>query len=640
MKKVLAITLSLALLITACFCVPMQSASAVTGTDIANGNWYDRDGNGPVAGSNGSVTMPDWMDYRGFWTKISGLNTNTEYELTFNFTASLASAIEKVSVVPVGNLSNPYKNADGTGGSDVLKGDDYASYTKDTANSKIVVSFTTDATNSDYFLAIKVGNLTTACVFSNFTIRELSADEIAGMNTLGNWNKGGQGNFTVNKATRSVTYTGVQYQSICTTLTGLKTNTTYILAFDHTSTGAQYLIGNPIDISTGELTWDASSGSYRLANKITTLNESETNTSTGKSVTFTTDSVNTTYNIAFILHGLNDVTISNITLHEVTAAEVASAKILDSWKKVGAENVSVNKADGTVSFTSALSQVLALDIKDLKPATTYTLKFNYSGAADYQFGNPTYVTAGGAESWTVQGDKCLPSNGYKTVDYSKYNSGSSRVITFTTLENETAYSFGFLVQQVSSVTLSNFTFTEVGAVNTFNGTAMRAASGDVAQGMRFKNTISADALANGINGSAVARYGSIAAITENLEDVDFVLDNADENIIKTGEAYNKAEGLEKTFDVDAAGNKIFTAVLTGIPASAYDVEFSVRPYIVLEDGTEIYGEVQTYCVYLVFYGIENGTNENDKAVLANILTDGSIANDYANWKTANADILP
>ncbi|MBQ3088008.1 MAG: hypothetical protein IJC36_00055, partial [Clostridia bacterium] len=498
------------------------------------------------------------------------------------------------------------------------------------SGNKFVAQFT--ASETSYHLVFRDYDATvTNITLSNFVltaVKTLTEADLAG-NAIadGTW-KATNGSVTNNTKAHTVTATGLSYHSIYTTISGLTPNTVYQLTFDMSAnTGFKqlWMVPGSETLDLGGNTYPQNSSTFRA-----TLGTEGTKFL----AEFTANEAS--YHLVFRDY---DATVTNITLSNfaltavrtLSEAEIAGNDIANNgaWDVTKNASGTVTKSKGTVKFTGAQYQDVSLPLTDLEANTTYTLSFINSSSGIELFANTVYVIPGE----TTYAESLKSKEG--TVVYSceasnKVNDEGAIVTTvrFTTDDTNTNYLIVFHNDNVSEVTLSNFEFSYETAYE-FAGTAIRTASEDATQAMRFKNTISKDLLANGYNGKEVVEYGTLAAFEANLV-TDFTYENVDGLRIKKGVSYDKANSINVVFaedDVDVT----YTAALTNIKTRFYGLDMKVCSYMVLSDGSVIYGDLQTISVYGIMNAILNGDNDDDKAVVNAMLEDEAVLNGYNAW---------
>lgn len=181
------------------------------------------------------------------------------------------------------------------------------------------------------------------------------------------------------------------------------------------------------------------------------------------------------------------------------------------------------------------------------------------------------------------------------------------------------------------------------SITTYDGTAIRAEKANVPQALRNKFTISKDLIENGIADWQVAEYGSIAMRTAKLDGAELTVDGIynGKTAVK-GVAYNKADGVKVVFD-ESDTHIQYTAALFNIgynkttgetDYTIWGENYTVRNYVILTKGERqmvIYGDEAVASIFGVMYAIENGTNANDQAIVAEILKNETVAGLYAKY---------
>ena len=145
-------------------------------------------------------------------------------------------------------------------------------------------------------------------------------------------------------------------------------------------------------------------------------------------------------------------------------------------------------------------------------------------------------------------------------------------------------------QAATSAVYSDFTFEKFEEIKSEQPTVSTST-----KGLRFAFTISKDLL-NGFNGLKVKEFGTISAVAKDLRSNELVLNSyqaAGMSTVKKQVAYSKADNINDIYSESAGGDKTYTAIIKGIPAGKKNTQFAVRPYIILENNTVIYGETQT-----------------------------------------------
>lgn len=138
------------------------------------------------------------------------------------------------------------------------------------------------------------------------------------------------------------------------------------------------------------------------------------------------------------------------------------------------------------------------------------------------------------------------------------------------------------------------------------------------QGLRVVSSIEP-----AIDGKKVVRTGNIYGLpSEGVEDADLIL-NSEHEFVKNFDA-TSAGLLDKKMGASATANYYaMTMIGNGTTAAAYQREYIVRAYAVLEDNTIVYSPAKTYSIYYV----------------AKLLYDGALMNNYAGHSYLFNDIL-
>lgn len=650
------------------------------GREIANGYWRngasfdvnttDNNGNPYLKRETNSLTITE--GYYGNWALYTciDLKANSNYEISFNYTHlepndSFILLNNNDSAGPVFyNAGDPqYVNPNAN----------VVMARATTEGNKATFKFSTDD-NTKYYLVLKgTYDPGVAEVFSNFNVKatEIPAEVIAGQNIhKGEWycvgvnsnapsgpywtGSGydcyirGNGTITVNNAY------GLTPYSLYTKLTGLEKNAVYTITFN-------YDVAGSVDASNCGVIVNQSGEPVWQDNRIDKVNNIVCGTGTddvdNKKVTIsftTTDSDE--YLLSIKPTGVSsNITFSNFTMGFVPASIVAGEKLAaGNWYCVGTDSDSPEgpywSASGYNPYPAGKNSVtidhanyglgyysIYTKLSGLKKNTAYTITFNYTVAGSVDAENSGVVLKnGGQPAWV---DNRIDKVNNKVYGVGVDDPENQKVTVNFVTDGNTEYFFSIKpINQDTNLTFNNFNISYT-VVNEFDGTAIRATAADIKQGMRFKNTVSADVLENGIFGSEVVEYGSIAAITEYMNGGELVINDqmvVGKAKVKKGSAFVKDE-KEVIFETDANGNKTFTAVLVNIPKAAYDNDYSVRTYYVLANGETVYGEVITYSVFDVFYAILNGDNEDDKAVVNDILNnDADVTSAYSQWLVANS----
>lgn len=593
----------------------------LAGKAVANGFWdVTKNAGGTATKSNNTVSITG-AQYQTMYTKITDLTVNTVYKLTFD----VSSRMKAQTWMSSGDVAPSFSGT-------VPNNAAFLVYTEGTT---ATVEFIAETTSVYLYFRNEFDTAaTTSYTFSNFaleTVKTLTEEDLAG-NAIadGTW-KVTAGTASNNKATHTVSLKNVGYQSAYTTLTNLKANTIYELSFDMSAVSADCFKQLWLVSGIENIAFSNSISGYPENNlgsaKVTVEGNRFTATFTANEESYHIVIRNLGGSVANVdFKNFSFKAVKTLTEAEIAGKEIAANGAWDVTKNAGG---TVTKSNDTVKFTGAQYQDVSLPLTGLNPNTTYTLSFINSSSGIELFANTVYVIPGE----TAYAESLKSKEG--TITYycetnNKVNDDGAIVTTvrFTTDDANANYLIVFHNDNVSEVTLSNFEFSSETAYE-FKGTAIRANSENVEQGMRFKNTISKDLLANGYNGLEVVEYGNIAAYESQL-DADFTYENAKGGVIKKGVAYNKENGTNVVFAEDD-DSVDYTVVLTGINPKYYDRNCVVRSYVLLSDGSVIYGDVQTYSVFAMFNAILNGDNDSDKTVVNNILADAEIAAAYDAW---------
>lgn len=564
---------------------------------------------GSFTSANGSVSYTDPNSCRSLMANVGGLTAGKAYQLTFN-----SSTISGVYAVL--DYNSAYFSSDQIVVANAGCEGDLVSGT--VANGVATISFTPKSDNIYLIVKNKAGNGT----LSNFNIRELTEAEKAG-NAIANgtWKTT---NGQVSTGGNAVSLTGAHYHSAYTTFGGLTPNTVYELSVDvNTTLNFQiWLLDGNEELKFNDSVPIGASG--------------KTFNATTATLQFTAESES--YHLIFRnISATQNYTYSNFRLTKIktlTEADMAGKEIANNgnWNVTKNAGGTVTKSNDTVTITGAQYQQVSLALTGLKANTTYTLNFNHTAGDVWQFANPAYVIPG-ETAWT---SGLNSKSGTITYGDGSANTNDSTTIRFTTNAADSDYLVVFSCNApyyndtLGTVVLTNFTFASETAYE-FKGTAIRASSENVEQGMRFKNTISKDLIANGYNGKQVVEYGNIVAYEKNIT-TDFTYENVDGKNIKKGVAFNANDGTNVVF-AETDESIDYTVVLTGIKSAYYDRNCKVRSYILLSDGSVIYGDVQTYCVYAMIQAILAGNNDSDKVVVNKILADEDVFAGYQAWCT-------
>ena len=592
----------------------------IKGAKIADGEWSAQYTSNVSFNHNYIVhsLTQSVNSYQRIFTKIDFLKPNTQYDFTVDYSAD--DVIERVFFVPAEQESD-FDNLS------------QYSCTFTLTDSKLKTSFMTSATGSEYYLVLYHGILTDdEITYSNFRLKAnktWSNEDQGDLLAEGDW-KTTSSSATVTTDLEAKTVTSNATSNyIYIQLTGLNLNTSYRITCSYS--------GNDSDVSA---VYIGRSDNFPFKNNSL---DKYYNTATSSSfknnyltVNFKTTSSNTNYWLAIKQN--SSLSSGNITYSNFKFSIPGVTTINDEFSEWATPSSSASYSVAENSVTaSATSGSIYTKISGLEHNTTYSLGLTHTDLSAIKQFNvfPASESLTRSAYW---------SNGYyngKYVNYgystSVYNTQNDTTnIVFTT---DDAYSNYYLVIELkngTSVTLSNWElskFTDLG----FVGTAVRRAEPYVRQALRYKNTISATAFENGCFGLELKEFGSIAASTDDLNDMPLVINDSmtvGSASVKKGVAYNAI--TSKIFDTLSDGTKVFTAALINIASENYVAQYTVRPYIVLTDGTNdytVYGTEQVYSVFTVFKLIETYGGEEDCLTVYEILDNKPAVNTaYLNFK--------
>jgi len=580
---------------------------------VSDGTTMDGASWGSATGSNGSITISnDGIKSRSVFTKVTGFVPGRAYSLNLTTT----SGVENVTVAV--DDSAYFKNQ-------ILYADTNKFKRFIASGTNYSIKFI--AENTFVYLAIKLNSSTSSITVNNFAVKTFNAAETAGYAlTTTTWGAS-QGSATINHRAGNVAMSGINYQCAYVPVT-LAPYTKYTFSFTHTAAALEHFLVVPSNNS------NATNGAYPVEFHATLLSSTDTT----KSYQFTTGA-ETDYHFKLKVGNTASYTISDLVLAKgatLTEEQIVGNALANdgTWTVTANAGGTVTQSKGTVKITGAQYQQISVPLTGLKANTTYTISFNHNANGDkwYHFANTVYIIP----NETEYNANILSKEGTIKYTYEDCNTDTSTTIRFTTDNANSTYLLVLDNRDLTGMTiiLSDFAFAAKTAYG-FKGTAIRAASADVPQGMRFKNTISKDLLANGYNGKEIVEYGTLAAFEKNIT-TDFTYENVDGKNIKKGVAFDVATNTNVVFEEDDA-NITYTAVLIGIEKEKYNLNCKVRSYMVLSDGSVIYGDIQTYSVYSMFKAILNGNNADDKAVVNAIFEDAEILAGYEAWISENAN---
>lgn len=158
------------------------------------------------------------------------------------------------------------------------------------------------------------------------------------------------------------------------------------------------------------------------------------------------------------------------------------------------------------------------------------------------------------------------------------------------------------------------------------GAQVRAAAGEVKQGLRFISTIEKDLYdvlkaQNAIPTSAESTgvgFGTVVLPKQMLGDAELTKETANAKIVPAVKLYSAPKGSETAYK--------FTACLTGLVVEQYVTEYTVRPYVTYEKDGEVvtvYGEQYSTTVFAVAEAAYNSGKETQSVseyLLNNILS--------------------
>ncbi len=344
---------------------------------------------------------------------------------------------------------------------------------------------------------------------------------------------------------------------------------------------------------------------------------------------------------------------------------------------------SADTRDGGYAYkvAKAMSQNINTTL-NLKPGTTYRYSFNWKSVANdkglaFVQSSSIYSAKSGDPTkgnktnynWYDENDSAgyvpiyVPNEGYSNLmtDVSNPN-GSDEVednvlkgwntysATFTTIEDEDYYLFlnfglkGAIGDQ--DVIVSDFVIEEVVKGSAPAGDDMIAHPGvsirkntesAYGQALRYKFTIDGDIIANAqADGYELVEYGTVVALVDDLAGhaADPIL-NATSYTVRTGVAYDTANGINKQFAVDANSNVTYTAALYNIPTANYGADIAVRPYAKFKnaEGESYirYGTTRIASVFAVVEEVLAGSNADDIAYVNVTMLVGDVLNAYNEW---------
>ena len=581
-------------------------ADEIRGARIADGEWSaEIPGNVKFTHDYSNHTLTQGVNgYQRIFTKIDSLQPNTEYEFSANFTSGdtiqnvyFVSAEQELDFNTIGNYAVNYTKSNG-----VLK-----------------FSFMASATCLEYYVIIYHGKLSDdEITYSNFRLkakRTWSNEEQGALLTENEWKTTSSTAYvTSNSETKSVT-TNATSNYIYIQLTGLSLNTPYRISCSYT--------GKDSDISA---VYIGRSEDFPFTNSSTDRNLNKATSSGFKNnyltVSFKTTGSNANYWLA--IKQSSSLSAGSITYSNFNFSIPGITTVNDGFSEWASPSSSASYSIAENSVTaSATSGSIYTKLSGLDYNITYNLQLNHSSLN----GIKQIKVIPASESLTRS---TYWSNGYYNGNYVNHvyntvahnsNAGTTNVV-FTTNDDYSSYYLIIELKGGSSVTFSNWSlnkFTDLG----FIGSSVRRAEPYKRQALRYKSTISADVFNNGCFGLTLKEFGSIAAITKDLNGLPIIINEGQKvgnASVKKGIAYNAA--TSKIYETLADGTKVFTAALINIASEKYSVDYTVRPYIILTDGQNdytIYGAEQVYSIFTVFELIETYGNGADNLTVYDIL---------------------
>lgn len=241
-------------------------------------------------------------------------------------------------------------------------------------------------------------------------------------------------------------------------------------------------------------------------------------------------------------------------------------------------------------------------------------------------------------------------NGLATTDDEVLTNWNTCTGTFTTIEDTDYYFFIYFglkgINNSQAAIISDFVVEEV-----VEGTAPAAddmiahpgvsirknTESAYGQALRYKFIIDGDVIANAqADGYELVEYGTVVALVDDLAGhaADPIL-NATSYTVRTGVAYDTANGINKQFAVDANGDVTYTAALYNIPTANYGADIAVRPYAKFKnaEGESYirYGTTRMASVFAVVEEVLAGSNADDIAYVNGTMLVGDVLNAYNEW---------
>ncbi len=612
--------------------------SDVDTENIADGIWYDKpqvSGAPTFKGSNGSVTIPVQVanNNTSVYRKLTDLQPNANYTLTMNYSSSVTSGSVQTGlsgITPATDNAPTFTSA----------------WYLDTAQSPLLgkpvanngtytISFST-TNETEYFLVFRVLNGNGAITLSNFSLvleEETEEDRIAQNIPTLIW-------YDMPQVTGARTFTGANGEitipvqvannntSVYTKITNLEEYATYTLTMDYESTvaggsaqtgfsGITPVIG---DSPTFTSAWYLDTSESPLLAKPVANNGKYT-------ITFTADGVHSDYFLVFrVLGGNGAITLSNFTLEKNNSkGRNADGIVNNKWSNTGTATLSRNQSAHTVTFEGVANQTIYTVLTGLETTSTYTFSLQHNAEEASLFGTTAYVVAGNEISFD---ENQVPTGAM--LQKTNISTDTDTVITFTTNQTDHEYVVAFRVGNISNLTLSHFALKEKNGLS-FVGPSISKADSAENYSLTFKNKVDKSLLADGYNGNAIVEIGTVAAITSRLNDTPLTLSHP---AAQTDVAYKTTNSIRRFTSEDSQYAYLFTNI-SGLTSDYYHVDISVVAYLKLQNGTVLYGDVQTNSIYEAFRFIQTKGSATEKERLSVLLEDSAIRTAFANWKTQN-----
>lgn len=602
------------------------------GVALAGGIWWNSavdcsepgDNNGWTGASDSvytqgynSITVTEGY-YTNFslYTKLSNLEQNTVYKITFQYDVEDGFDAVYSGVVRNENSSGPYWD----GGKNNIwweKNTVYAKATDNDETNTATVTFTTDQ-NSEYYFIVKSKVLSSAITFSNFTVSatpsspgEITGDLGAAV-AKGVWWCSVVDCFNYSQSDVFFTGSGYGYYpqgnnsitvnqdvtpwAIYTKLSGLEKNTAYQINFDYDVAGGLDASNSGVILNEGTVPVWLDNRIDKVDNKVFGIAADDAENKKA-SIYFVTDE-HSDYFLSLKTNYMNTpVTFSNFTITaspiDLTDAEKWGAKVVSGewsaryYSKVDSKNITTR----TITARDTNYHWVIGVIDDLTVGKTYKFSFKDDyGSVSSIYSLPANENAIGLN------DSVINYNGSYTGLYRNNMANYSSTVVnkeegiVSLLFTATATKVHIFISHAEATTASysGITFEEFKDI-TFEGASLRDG-----QNLCFTFDIS-QSLQNEYNGKRVVEYGVITAVTDDLRDEPLVW-NTMEAVgmarVKKVVAYNAADGTNNIYSENDDGSKTFTAVISGVSQNHNKTDISARPYFLLEDGTMVYGSTE------------------------------------------------